>query len=217
MSALQTNALLQFKPPKAKTAVLPRAKMAYLTAEQLEQVLRTAKDKGARDYAMFLCAFSHGMRASEICNLRMDDINLSQGTVRINRLKGSLDTTQTFLKMKGKPLLDEERALRAWLSVREDDRGGYVFNSRKSVRLSRVQVYRLFRNICVAAGITDKTLHHPHVLKHSLAMAHIAANTNAFVIRQLLGHKSFDSTLQYTSVSDQQASEANATMLTKVF
>jgi len=75
----------------------------------------------------------------------------------------------------------------------------------------------LFRSICEAAGIEDKTLHHPHVLKHTLATTLVESNTNAFLIRQQLGHKSFDSTLQYINASDRQASEATAKALATIF
>lgn len=188
----------------------PRAKAAYFTAEQLGKLLKAAKEHGNREWAMFLFALAHGARASEICNLRLSDPNLKQGTVHVARLKGSLDSTQNFLRIKGNPLFDEAAAFRAWLAERKPDADSFVFNSQKSTQLSRVTVFRLFREICEAAGIEDRSLWHPHTLKHSCAMLLVAANTNAFLIRQQLGHKSFQSTLQYVNPSDRQASEAAA-------
>jgi integrase len=78
-------------------------------------------------------------------------------------------------------------------------------------------IFKLFRGICEAAKIDDKTLWHPHVLKHTLAMTLVGRNTNAFLIRQQLGHKSFQSTLQYLNSSDKQASEASARAFSELF
>ena len=73
-----------------------------------------------------------------------------------------------------------------------------MFNSQKSTRLSRITVYKLFRSIARAAGLPE-TLQHPHVLKHTAAMLMVRAGANAFLIRQHLGHRSFDSTLAYVN------------------
>ena len=83
----------------------------------------------------------------------------------------------------------------------------FAFNSQKATRLSRITVYKLFRAIARAAGLPE-TLQHPHVLKHTAAMLMIRAGANAFLIRQHLGHRSFDSTLAYVNPSDSEASAA---------
>lgn len=75
----------------------------------------------------------------------------------------------------------------------------------------------MFCGICEVAKIEDRALWHPHVLKHTLAMTLVERNTNAFLIRQQLRHKSFQSTLQYVSASDKQASEAAAKAFAEVF
>jgi integrase len=119
---------------------------------------------------MFLFAVAHGARASEIANLRLSDPNLKRGAVHIARLKGSLDSTQNLLKVKGNPLFDEEKAFRTWLGEIRPDANSFIFNSQKSTRINRATICKLFRGICEAAKIEEKTLWHAHVLKHSLAM-----------------------------------------------
>jgi integrase len=183
---------------------------------QLEQFLRAAKEHGPREHAMFLFAFAHGARASEICNLRISDVNFKNEQVHVARLKGSLDSTQNLLKVKGNALFDEKAALKAWLGVRKPDANDYVFNSQKSCRLNRVTVFKLFRTIGRDAGLPEGLLH-PHVLKHSCAMSMVNAGANAFLIRQHLGHKSFDSTLEYVNPSDVDASAAFAKACSMAF
>jgi integrase len=193
-----------------------RARISYMSAEQLERFLQAAKEYGLREYAMFLFAVAHGARAQEICNLRLSDIDFRNEQVHIARLKGSLESTQTLLKVKGNGLFNEVAALRDWLAVRQPDADNFVFNSQKSTKLNRVTVYKLFKAIARKAGLGE-TLQHPHVLKHTAAMLMVQQGANAFLIRQHLGHRSFDSTLAYVNPSDSDASAAAAKAFSQAF
>lgn len=184
-----------------------RTRISYMTPEQLDRFLKAAKEFGPREHAMFLFAVAHGARAQEIANLRLSDINFNIEQVHISRLKGSLDSTQTLLKVKGNALFDEKAVLKTWLVVRKPDAGDFVFNSQKSIQLNRVTIFKLFRMIAKQAGLGE-SLQHPHVLKHTAAMLLVQQGANAFLIRQALGHKSFDSTLAYVNPSDKDASDA---------
>ena len=186
-----------------------RTRISYMSSEQLERFLRAAKEFGPREHAMFLFAVAHGARAQEICNLRLSDINFGNEQVHIARLKGSLPSTQTLLKVKGNSLFDEKAVLKAWLAIRQHDADNFVFNSQKSIQMNRITVFKLFRAIARKAGLGE-TLQHPHVLKHTAAMLLVQQGANAFLIRQALGHKSFDSTLAYVNPSDADASAAMA-------
>ena len=193
-----------------------RARIAYLSSEQLEKFLQAAKEYGPREHAMFLFAVAHGARVSEIANLRISDINFKSEQIHIARLKGSLESTQNLLKVKGNPLFNEVAVLKAWLDIRQPDADNYVFNSQKSTRLDRVTVYKLFKANARKAGLGE-SLQHPHVLKHTAAMLMVHAGANAFLIRQHLGHRSFDSTLAYVNPSDADASAAAARAFDKAF
>ena len=131
-------------------------------------------------------------------------------------MKGSLASTQTLLKVKGNALFDEKAALKAWLAVREPMPTTMSSTPRKSTQLNRVTVYKLFKEIAKKAGLGE-TLQHPHVLKHTAAMLMVQQGANAFLIRQHLGHRSFDSTLAYVNPSDADASAASAKAFYQVF
>ena len=193
-----------------------RTRISYMNSEQLERFLRAAKEYGVREHAMFLFAVAHGARASEICNLRLTDINFKTEQIHIARLKGSLESTQTLLRVNGNPLFNEAAVLKDWLDVRGPDAGDYVFNSQKSIRLNRITVYKLFKGIARTAGLAE-ALQHPHVLKHTAAMLMVQQGANAFLIRQHLGHRSFDSTLAYVNPSDREASDAAAKAFNSAF
>jgi integrase len=193
-----------------------RSRISYMSNEQLERFLQAAKEYGPREHAMFLFAVAHGARAQEIANLRISDINFGSEQIHIVRLKGSLDSTQNLLKVKGNSLFDEKAALKAWLAVRKADADNFVFNSQKSTQMNRSTIFRIFRDIAKKAGL-GATLQHPHVLKHTAAMLMVQQGANAFMIRQHLGHRSFDSTLAYVNPSDADASAASAKAFNQVF
>jgi integrase len=187
-----------------------------MSSEQLKRFLLAAKEHGPREHAMFLFAVAHGARAQEIANLRLSHINFKTEQIHIARLKGSLDSTQTLLRVKGNALFNEPAALKDWLAARRLDADNFVFNSQKSTQLSRVTIYKIFKAIARRAGLGE-TLQHPHVLKHTAAMLMVQQGANAFLIRQHLGHRSFDSTLAYVNPSDSAASEAAAKAFSRVF
>ena len=193
-----------------------RSRISCMSNEQLERFLHAAKEYGPREHAMFLFAVAHGARAQEIANLRISDINFGSEQIHIARLKGSLDSTQNLLKVKGNSLFDEKAALKAWLAVREADADNFVFNSQKSTQMNRSTIFRIFRHIAKKAGL-GATLQHPHVLKHTAAMLMVQQGANAFMIRQHLGHRSFDSTLAYVNPSDADASAASAKAFNQAF
>jgi integrase len=190
--------------------------MQHLEPPELLSVLRAAKAKGAREWAMIVTAYKHGMRASEVCNLRVEDVDLKNGSIVVDRLKGSLRTTQAVTEHRGEPLLNEHRALREWLRERRADGSDYLFTSQKGGRLDRTQFFRLFRAIASDAGLPAEK-RHPHALKHSLASHLVSANVNLALVKQQLGHKSIGSTMRYVTTSDQQASKATTSALMMIY
>ena len=225
---MATQNLAQLTVPPKSATVIPiaakkprparakRGQTVFLTPGEILAVLKAARSRSNRDWAMILVAYRHGLRASEVCGLRLADVDLKDGAISIERLKGSLRTVQPLYSHRGQPLLDEVAALRAWLRERPNDGSDYLFTSQKGGRLDRTQFFRVFQVVAAAAGIpSDKR--HPHVLKHSLASHLVAGNVNLALIRQALGHRSITSTMQYVGTTDAQAAEAVQAALMGVF
>lgn len=212
----------------AKPAVIPivakkhgaiRAKggrMTFLTPEETLAVLRVARHRSTRDWTMILLAYRHGLRASEVCGLKLADVDLKAGSISVRRLKGSLQTTQPLFQHRGQPLLDETAAVRAWLRKRPADGSECLFTSQKGGKLDRTQFFRVFQTVAAIAGLPVEK-RHPHVLKHSLASHLVAGNVNLALVRQALGHRSISSTVQYVGTSDGQAAEAAQAALMNLF
>jgi integrase len=171
-----------------------------LTRDELLALLAAAKAKRVRDYLMIWLAFRYGLRASEVVALKRD--NFSSTHITVQRLKGSLKTTQ-LLTRSSEPLLDG-------LPLLFD----FMLKTTRNQRLfpiTRERFWQLLQEYGKAAGI-PKHKRHPHVLKHSIAMQTIdkAGIQN---VRQHLGHKSIASTGEYLKVTDEQASAAVSTAL----
>ena len=204
---MATPAVIPISVHKAHRIRRKHGRMTILTPQEMLDLLKAARKHSVRDWAMILLAYRHGLRASEVCGLKLADLDLKSGSISIRRLKGSLHTVQPLYQHRGQPLLDEAAAVRAWLRKRVDDGSDYLFTSQKGGKLSRIQFFRNFQRIAEDAGLTVEK-RHPHVLKHSLASHLVAGNANLALIRQALGHRSINSTMAYIGTSDDQAAEA---------
>lgn len=185
--------------------------MQPLTRPELLAVLKVARKNSVRDHALLLLCYAHGMRASECGRLLLSDISIKDWTVRVKRVKGSEETLQT-LSANSEKLLDERRVLAEWLTVRPNG-SPFMFPSRKSGCLSRVQVYRLFRGYCALTGIISDAKRGVHALKHTLGQRMADNGVDIKEMRLALGHKSILSTQTYFDVTAEQADRARQVAL----
>jgi site-specific recombinase XerD len=178
--------------------------MKFLESHELLALLKAAKTRSNRDWAMILLTYRHGMRASEVCNLKLADVDMKCHTITFQRVKGSLKSMQPLERLAGQPLLDERAALRLWLVERHDD-SDYLFTSQKGGKLSENGFWRLCKVVMADAGLEGRSC---HSLKHTRASLMIEGGANLAEVRQMLGHKSLSSTLRYVHATDEQAAKA---------
>jgi site-specific recombinase XerD len=212
----QSSSLIPFAAKSVRPVSHSRDRMVFLTPEEMLSVLKVARVRSVRDWSLILLAYRHGLRASEVCGLKLSDIDLKAGFISVRRLKGSLQTTQPLYQHRGQPLLNEVNALRAWFRCRRKDGSDFLFTSQKGGKLGREQFFRVFQKVAELAGL-PKNKRHPHVLKHSLASHLVAGNVNLALVRQALGHRSINSTMQYVGTTDGQAAEAAQKALMSLF
>lgn len=176
----------------------------FLSPAQLLALLKAAREHNVRSWAMILLAYRHAMRASEVCNLRLADVDLKAGTVRVARLKGSLLSVQPIEKLKGQPLLDEAKAIRLWMAEREDN-SPYLFTSQKGGRMDRTAFWRVLKACAKRAGLDGLS---PHTLKHTRVSLVLEGGATLAEAQRIAGHASLKSTLWYTHTTDEQAARA---------
>src|ERR1700685_313524 len=109
--------------------------MKFLESNELLALLKAAKARSNRHWAMLLLTYRHGMRASEVCGLKLSDVDIKCHTVTFQRVKGSMRSMQPLERLAGQPLLDERTALRLWLAERHDD-SPFLFTSQKGGALT---------------------------------------------------------------------------------
>ncbi len=177
-----------------KSAVSVDAKPRdYLTAHEIELLTKAAKQgrHGARDYAMVLLAYRHGLRVSELVGMCLEQLDWSTAHLWVARHKGSLSTQHPLAG-------DELRALRAWLRVRDKHPSRhlpYVFLSERGPCTRQMFNY-LVAAIGQRAGLR---LHvHPHMLRHSCGYALANKGLDTRLIQDYLGHKNVQHTVRYT-------------------
>ena len=171
-------------------------RIVSMNREQVIALLTAAKNHSRRAHAMCLLAIRHGMRCSEVTGLRLQDLNLKESWIRVERLKGSLTTVQSLDRHPGIPLLDEFKVLSAWMRERKNDGTEFVFTSSHGGRMNRSTFFRLWQRLAKQAGLPSN-LHHPHVAKHTTGTLLAAANANPFLIKQRLGHRAMSSASIY--------------------
>src|SRR6202140_1042369 len=134
-------AVIPISVHKARPIRTKRGRMVILPPEEMLDLLKASRKRSLRDWAMILLAYRHGLRASEVCGLKLADMDLKAGSISIRRLKGSMHTIQPLHQHRGQPLLDETAALRSWLHKRPTDGSDYLFTSRKGGKLDRTQFF----------------------------------------------------------------------------
>ena len=191
----------------------------HLTAEQLEEVMTAAMRESARDHSLLLTIFHHALRASEAADLKLSDLNWSSMEVTIARKKGSLKTVQQLVSQRGKPALDEVKALRRWLAERSrtNEPTSYIFASQKGGALHPDVVNRLFKKYVaqvnanrLARGVQPiaESACHVHALKHTLCTLAIDAGIDFYKVGLRAGHAALSSTLKYVHGSQVLAGKA---------
>ena len=165
----------------------------FLTEAEVSSFLEAAREgrHGARNFAMMLLTYRHGLRVSELIDIRMKDIDLEAARIFVRRKKGSLSTHQPI---EG----DELRAIRAWFRERGNCNGAhstYLFLSERGP-MTRQAVNYLTKAVGERARLKVRV--HPHMLRHSTGYFLANKGFDTRLIQDYLGHKNISHTVRYT-------------------
>lgn len=144
-----------------------------------------------RDRLLFLIMLRCGLRVSEVCALRWEDVDWEDSTLRVNNGKGQVDRIVYFSA-------DVAQTLKTWAACPHKNQ--YLFPSREptATPLHRSRVFVLMKGYLKAANITRS--YSPHCLRHTFATELLNAGVPLEVLKELLGHKSLHVTLRYTQL-----------------
>lgn len=166
-----------------------------------EEVLRllaqpdTSMEEGARDRAVLEVLYGSGLRVSELCGLKLLDVD--DHFLRVTRAKGE--------KQRVVPI--GTRAIAAidhYLSFRNAE-SEWLFLSRGHP-LDRIAIWKMIKRYAKIAGVSKRVS--PHTFRHSFATHLLKHGANVRVIQEMLGHASVASTDRYTRVDAEQLKTA---------
>lgn len=203
---LRKRGIESLNPERIELAKVPERSLDLITPQELDRLMKapdTSSVVGLRDRAILELLFSTGLRISELCNLSIDDVDLTREEFSV---RGKGDKIRVvFLSESAK------KAIRAYLKERKDMddalfiQFGKNAKNAKELRLSPRAVQRMLKRCAAKAGITRKVS--PHVIRHSFATDLLTNGADLRSVQALLGHAHIGTTQVYTHVTDKHLRE----------
>jgi len=197
--ALEVNPAASIRSPK-----IPEKEPEYLTEEECIRLLETIAQKAKprvreRDKAMAVLFLHTGLRVSELTNLKLVNVDLDQGQIKITR-KGN---KEQYLHLNGETV----SMLARYLAKRPEAQNGKFFVGTCGGNLDRTHVYGVVRRYLKLAGI-NKSKRGPHLLRHTFCTRLHQKGVDPFIIKDLAGHKSLNTTMRYIKIENKEQAEA---------
>jgi integrase/recombinase XerD len=202
-SSIKEDPTAQIAMPKIGRS-LPKS----LTEEEVESLLGapTVEDPlGHRDRCMLEVLYATGLRVSELVNLRLTQVNLNQGVLRIvgkgdrERLIPLGEEAQRWLQK----FLESAR-----LEILLDRQTDYLFPTRRGERMTRQAFWHIIKRYAQKAGVQKQLS--PHTLRHAFATHLLNHGADLRVVQMLLGHSDLSTTQIYTHVARERMKELHA-------
>jgi integrase len=164
----------------------------HLTDREVARLIEAAKQNryGHRDATMVLLAYRHGLRASELCDLRWDQLDFNRAVLHVRRVKQGTPATHPLTGL-------EMRALRKL--QRESAASPFVFISERGAPFSTAGFARMLERAADAGGLEIKA--HPHMLRHACGFKLANDGVDTRALQAYLGHKSIQHTVRYTELA----------------
>jgi integrase/recombinase XerD len=196
--------------PTAQIAMpkIGRALPQSLTEDEVDALLaapNVAEALGHRDRAMLELLYATGVRVSELINLKMSQMNLNQGVLRIvgkgdrERLIPLGDEAQDWLR----EFIEGPRV--EILLERQSD---YLFPTRRGDRMTRQAFWHIIKRYAKKAGVRKKLS--PHTVRHAFATHLLNNGADLRVVQLLLGHSDVSTTQIYTHVARERMKDLHA-------
>jgi type 1 fimbriae regulatory protein FimB/type 1 fimbriae regulatory protein FimE len=165
----------------------------YLTETEVERLMKAATGNrhGHRDATMILVAYRHGLRVSELVDLRWDQVDFRTATLHVRRAKQGTPSTHPIVG-------DELRALRR-LQRDQDPKSPFVFTSERGAPFTSAGFARMIERAGIEAKFGFKA--HPHMLRHACGYALANRGHDTRALQAYLGHKNIQHTVRYTELS----------------
>ncbi|ANH82172.1 site-specific tyrosine recombinase XerD [Niabella ginsenosidivorans] len=189
---VQQDPALLLEAPRTK-----RALPDVLSFEEIEKILSCidlSKPEGTRNKAIIETLYGCGLRVSELVNLRLSQLYLDVGYIRVIG-KGNKERLTPIGDAASKYINIYLREIRSHIKVKPGNED-IVFLNKRGTLLSRVMIFLIIRELADRAQI-KKTIS-PHTFRHSFATHLIEGGANLRAVQEMLGHESITTTEIYT-------------------
>ena len=180
---IENNPTSLLKSPK-----IPKKLPNYLSEEEISKLfysIDTSKNLGKRNYLLLLLLYDTGVRVSELINIRINDIDFENKTIKIIG-KGDKERLVYFTS----------DALAVILDYLRENNKNYLFSNQKGTPITRNEVYNIVVRCCEEAGINKHVT--PHMIRHSFATHMIINDADIMSVKTILGHSNVTTTQIYT-------------------
>ena len=198
---VEQNPFRKIKVKFKETIILPR----IIPREEIEQLLNyiyaslsslsgIQYKHSLRDAAVIEVFFATGARVYEISNIRVENINLNSGLIRI---MGKC-RKERYIQISNTAVLD---ILRKYYEENEPEikKSGYFFINNRGKRYTEQSIRLMLKKYTLKAGIQRKIT--PHMFRHSFATYLIEEGVDVSCVQQILGHSSIKTTQIYIHVA----------------
>lgn len=191
---LEREGLLTENPiPKVERVKAPHKLVRPLAEEEMERLLASTGRGflGARLKALLTLLVDTGLRASELCGLDLEDLDLNAGLLRVRHAKGGKEREVPFGQAA-------RAALLSYLARRGELPTRALFVTHFGERLDRGGLRRILIRAGARAGVPGV---HPHRLRHTAATLFLRGGGNLFSLQRMLGHSSLAMVRRYAEVT----------------
>jgi len=168
-----------------------------LSLEEIEAMIDKidlSKPEGGRNKAILETMYSCGLRVSEIVNLKVSQLYLDVGFIRVLG-KGDKERLVPIGRSATKYIKIYMKDIRVHIPVKKGNED-FVFLNKRGQKLSRVMIFYIIRDLAKQAGI-KKTVS-PHTFRHSFATHLVEGGADLRAVQEMLGHESITTTEIYT-------------------
>ena len=174
-----------------------------LSLEEIDMLIEAidlSKREGQRNRAIIETLYSCGLRVSEACNLKLSDLYLKEGFIKVEG-KGS---KQRLVPISERAIAEIMDYLvdRAEIEIKPGDEDYLFVSAHLRKRMSRITMFHIIKELAEQVGL-KKTIS-PHTLRHSFATHLLEGGANLRVIQSMLGHEDIGTTEIYTHIDAQR-------------
>lgn len=176
-----------------------RKEPLILTSSEIEKLLEQpdlSELKGQRDKTMLEILYATGIRVTELISLRVEDVNLANGYIKVKKKNSERHIPLGKLSLKClKEYMDKVRPL----LIRTEEEKTLFINT-NGQKMTRQGYWKILKQYKEQAKI-DKDIT-PHTIRHSFAVHMLQNGAEIKTVQELLGHTDVASTMMYTQMAD---------------